>query len=199
VPKAFFEQAEEIAIVDVPAEESLRRAGADATARSPEESQKLSRLREIALLLAAETVDLQLGRYLKTHGIEERWGTQERIMVCVTPRANAARMMASGRRNADRFHGELFVVYAQQANLSAEDQISMARKIELAVQYNTRVEVLEAKDSIAAIMNYAKQKGVTQVFVGHSMQRGWLRGLLGDPVDRLIRLAEGMDVIIFPH
>lgn len=199
VPKAFFEQADEIAIVDVPAEESMQRAGIRPARRTPGEQHKLTMLRELALLLAAQTVDLQLERYLKTRGIQEMWGTQERIMVCITPRSNAFRMIASGRRNADRFHGELFVVYVQQPNLSPEDQMSMARKKEIAAQFNAQVEVLGERDSIDAIVEYARRKGITQIFIGHSMQRSRLRGLLGDPVDRLIARAEGIDVIVFPQ
>jgi two-component system, OmpR family, sensor histidine kinase KdpD len=198
VPKAFFEQADEVAIVDVPPEESLRRGGSGLQL-TPGEQRNLSRLRELALLVAAEAVDRQLERYLKAHGIEESLGTQERIMVCITPRSNAAKMIASGRRNADRFHGELFVVYVQQPNLSAEDRISLERKKEIAAQYNAQVKVLVEKNFVHAIVEYARQKGITQIFIGHSMQRGWLRRFLGDRVDTLIRSAAGMDVIVFPH
>ena len=40
------------------------------------------------------------GRFfnLELHGIESSWGTQERILVCMTPRADATVMLASGRR-----------------------------------------------------------------------------------------------------
>ena len=37
----------------------------------------------------------------------------------MTPRANAAAMLASGRRNADRFHGELFAIYVSQRESDA--------------------------------------------------------------------------------
>ena len=71
---------------------------------------QLSELREIALLLAADVVDKQLERYLERHGIEQLWGTQERILVCLTPNADAQRMLESAARNRDRFHGELIAV-----------------------------------------------------------------------------------------
>jgi two-component system sensor histidine kinase KdpD len=199
VPKAFLEQAEEIEIVDVPAEESLQRTTGEAAPADAEQQNKLSRLRELALLLSAQMVDLQLERCLKAHGIEESWGAQERIMVCITPRSNAARMIASGRRNADRFHGELFVVYVQQPNLTAEDQLSLERKLALARQFGARVEIVEAKDSVAAILGFARERGITQIFIGHSFEQGWWKKVWGAPVDRLIRSTEGMDVIVFPH
>jgi two-component system sensor histidine kinase KdpD len=199
VPKAFLEQADEIEIVDVPAEQSLQQTAGGEAPPDAEEQQRLSRFRELALLLSAQVVDLQLERYLKAHGMEESWGAQERIMVCITPRSNAARMIASGRRNADRFHGELYVVYVMQPHLTAEDQLSLERKIALARQFGAQVEILEAKDSVAAIMRFARERGITQVFIGHSFERSWWKNLWGDPTDRLIDSAGGMDVIVFPH
>ena len=79
-------------------------------------------MREIALLLAAEVVDRQLEDYLLAHGIEQLWGTQERILVCLTRGSNTQAMIASGRRNADRFHGELFAVYVRDDRLSEKDE-----------------------------------------------------------------------------
>ena len=57
----------------------------------------LAELRELALLLAADVVDRQLQEYLDSHGVSANWGTQERILVCLTPRSNARAMLESGR------------------------------------------------------------------------------------------------------
>ena len=50
----------------------------------------------------------------------------------MTPRANASSLLASGRRNADRFHGELFAIYVTQKDLTAEDQLAIDRNAMLA-------------------------------------------------------------------
>src|SRR5207253_3423514 len=104
VPLDFLKRADDIEVVDAPAQASL------------------SRLREMALLVAAEVVEAELRAYLHSHHIEEIWGTQERILVGITPRSDARLIVESGRRNADRFHGELFVAYVRQPNLSPEDE-----------------------------------------------------------------------------
>ncbi len=52
--------------------------------------------------------------------------------MCMTPRANAGAMLASGRRNADRFHGELFAIYVHQENLTDDDRSALARNVTLA-------------------------------------------------------------------
>ena len=137
--------------------------------------------------------------YLRLHGIESTWGTQERILVCMTPRANAAAMLASGRRNADRFHGELFAIYVNQSNLTAEDRMALDRNVMLARAQQAHVDILDAKDPIGAILEYARAKGMTQLFVGHNLQRDWKSKLTGTLLDRLIADAVGIDVRVFPH
>ncbi|MCL4401663.1 MAG: universal stress protein [Acidobacteria bacterium] len=117
----------------------------------------------------------------------------------MTARSNAARMIASGKRNADRLHAELYVVYVEQAELTDSDRVTLARNLSLASEAGARVEVLPRGDPIAAILNFARERGITQIFIGHTQRRGWWTRLLGGPVDRLIRRAEGMDVQVFPH
>src|SRR5439155_4402206 len=71
VPLDFLKRADDIEVVDAPAQASL------------------SRLRELALLVAAEVVEAELRTYLHAHHIEEMWGTQERILVGITPRSDS--------------------------------------------------------------------------------------------------------------
>ena len=182
VSRKFLEHADEIVVVDTPAHD-----------------ERLSRLRQMALLLTADVVDSQLENYLHTHGVEEGWGTQERILVCVTPRSNATVMVDSGRRNADRFKGDLYVVYVQQPELSVEDRQSLDRNIAIAVERGATVRVIEDDDPIRGIINFAREHGVTQIFIGHSVQQGWLSRFKKTNVERLIELAEGIDVRIFPQ
>jgi two-component system sensor histidine kinase KdpD len=188
VPQDFINHADEVVVVDAP-------PGTGATIDAPQ----LSQLRQRALLLTADVVDRQLEEYLRMHGIQPSWGTQERILVCMTPRANAAKMLASGRRNADRFHGELFAIYVTQHNLTPEDGMALERNATLARAQLAHVEILEGKDPIKTILEYAQTQGITQIFVGHNLRRTWRARLGGTPLDRLIRDAEGIDVRVFPQ
>jgi len=104
------------------------------SAADPEQARRLSELREIALLLTADIVDRQLEDFLVSHGIDQPWGAQERILVCITPRANAARMIASGKRSAERFHCDLFVAYVEQPDLKPQDQAILESSLALARQ-----------------------------------------------------------------
>lgn len=192
--------ADEIVVVDAPAIESLLRSVApvDRTALL-EEEQKLSRLRELALLVAARVVDCQLERYLRSHGIVHPLGVQERILVCVTPRSNAAPMLESGRRNADHFHGELYAVYVRQPALSRTDRATLRQNLAYARELGAQVETLTGLDAAEAILKFARDKGITQIFVGQSLRQGAWRRLWRSLIFRLIRAAEGIDVIVYPH
>lgn len=189
VPQEFVSRADELVVVDAPPE-----AGADAAA-----ADGLSALRQRALLLAAEVVDRQLEAYLRRHGIESSWATQERILVCMTPRANAARMLSAARRAADQFHGELFATYVVQDHLTEEDRSANERNATLARAQEARLDILEGKDPAAAILDHARRLGITQIFVGHSLARSWTARLRRTPLERLIRDAEGIDVRVFPQ
>jgi two-component system sensor histidine kinase KdpD len=188
VPQAFIDQAEEVLVVDAPPD-----------AATSEDADRLSKLRQRALLLTADVVDQQLEAYLQLHGIRPTWGTQERILVCMTPRANAAAMLASGRRNADRFYGELFAIYVNQPNLTADDCSALDRNVILARAQQAHIDVLDSKDAIGAILAYARAQGITQLFVGHNLRRSLRTRFTGTPLDRLIDEAEGIDVRVFPH
>jgi two-component system sensor histidine kinase KdpD len=189
VPQDFIDQADEVVVVDAPPDENGKLS-----------AQQLSQLRQRALLLTADVVERQLEQYLAVQGLQSSWGTQERILVCMTPRANAARMLASGRRNADRFHGELFAIYVMQQNLTPDDHLVLERNITLAKAQEAHVETLEGTDPIATIIEYARTHAITQIFVGHHIRpSGWRDRLGGTPLDRLIAEAEGIDVRVFPQ
>ncbi len=199
VPKRFLEAADEIAIVDAPAEVSMARSASVPERAFTSEEQKLVRLREMALIVAAEVVDRQLVTYLKAHGIDAVWGTQERIMVCITPKSSAAPMLASGRRNADRFHGELYAVYVKQPDVFRAEQAVLEKNLALAKEIGAQVETMEGADAVKAIMTFARRSGITQIFIGHGRNDGAWNGLRRSFVDRLIAAAEGIDVSVFPH
>jgi len=206
VPMDFLKFAEEIEVVDAPPEMCLERASdvPPPDGNHPESSaisrqQSLSQLREMALLLAADIVDYQLVGYLRRHGVEELWGTHERILVWVTPNADAARMIASGRRNADRFQGELWAVYVSQPDLSPEEQEVLNKNLRYAREASARIEALDGEDQVDAVMRFAKSRGITQIFLGRATKENPWERLFGTDIDHLIEAGEWIDIRVFPQ
>lgn len=199
VPEAFIRAADEIELVDAPPEYCIPGSvGADAATLSRQQHQ-LSQLREIALVLAADVVDHQLEAYLRRQGIEQAFGAQERILVCLTPRSNASLMIRRGRRQADLFYGDLYAVYVQQGVLSAADQQTIEQNLAAANAAHAHVEILHGDDPIGSILQFAHSHGITQIFAGHTQQGGgWLSRWKVNPVERLIMESDGIDIRIFP-
>jgi len=194
IPEAFLHEADEIEVVDAPPDALMDRTGGNAIP----DSRRLAELRELALLLAADVVDRQLQEYLDTHGVAARWGAQERVLVCLTARSNATDMLRSGQRNKLRFHGALLAAYVEQPDLRPQDRELLEKNLALAREMGAEVHCLKGSDFVDAILAFAHEQRITQLFLGHTGRpgRAWLaRG----PIDRLIDGAEGFDVRLFPH
>jgi two-component system sensor histidine kinase KdpD len=196
VPLSFIQGADEVEIVDAPPDEPIE--------RSPEEQVlqkhggRLAKLRELALVVTADVVDHQLTDYLERHGILQHYGAHERILVCITPRANMQEMMQTAQIIAERFHGDLIVAYVKQPNISPEDQSALDVRLAIASAAGARIEVLEGDDPAEALLDFARSRGITQLFVGHSRRTGLSR-LRASPLDKLIWEGHGMDVCVFPQ
>jgi len=201
IPKSFLLAADDIVIVDVPPDLCLSRQGEklSSTGISNFQERQLSELRELALLLTAEVVDAQLESYVHAHGMEPVFGTHERFLVCMTPHSNALAMIESGERNKERFQGELYAVYVCEPGRSKRERVMIRRYFDAAKKVGASTEILESSDPIAAIVEFAREKRITQIFIGHSDRNSWSDRVFGDPVLRLIRAAEGIDVRVFPH
>ena len=192
IPQQFLETADEIELVDAPHELLVERgAGAEA-------SEKLLALRRLALVLAADVADASLRQYLHSHGIQPTWGTQERILVYLEPGIDAEEMIQSGRRNADRFHGDLIAAYFHEPTLTRQNATTLERNLDLARAAGARLEILHGDDPIEAVVQFAKTNGVTQVFAAQNRRSNVWARLFGASVSRLIRAAPEIDVRIFP-
>jgi len=198
VPISFIKSADEIELIDAPPEQPIERLPEQQVDAAKRE-QQLSKLRELTLVLAADVVDHQLSDYLERHGIKQQFGAQERILVCITPRANVYEMIETARTIAERFHGELIAAYVNQPQASAADQAALDEKMAIARAAGARIEILDSDNPVDALLDFARSRGVTQIFIGHSQRSGLWSRILGNPVDQLIRRSRGMDVRVFPQ
>ena len=198
VPLAVITSADEIEIVDAPPEQPVERSP-DEQANAERREQKLSKLRELTLVLAADVVDRQLTSYLQQHGLEQQFGAQERILVCVTPRSNVAEMLETATVIAERFHGELIAAYVDQPQISTADRIALDERLQMARAAGASIVILDGDDPVEALLEFAKSRGITQLFIGHTQRSGLWSRMVGSPVDKLIRKSRGMDVRIFPQ
>lgn len=201
VPQAFLARATEIEVVDTPPGSCVG-CGPDGPGAETDRlrrEQQLAQLREIALLLAADVVDHQLGRYLQEHGMEQILSANERFLVWITPYADAGPMLESGIRNARRFHGELIAAYLARPDLAPSERTVLDGNLKLARREGVEVQALDGEDPSNTLLAFARSRGVTQIFAANGARQNWWERALGASVDRLIRDADGIDVRVFPQ
>jgi two-component system sensor histidine kinase KdpD len=107
-------------------------------------------------------------------------------------------MLRSGQRNKLRFHGALLAAYVEQPDLRPQDRELLEKNLALAREMGAEVHSLKGGDFVDAILEFAREQRITQLFLGHTGRpgRAWLAR---SPIDRLIDGAEGFDVRLFPH
>ena len=78
---------------------------------------------------------------------------------------------------------------APAAHLPA-DQAALDAKLAMARAAGASIEILDGEDPVDAILDFARARGITQLFIGHSQRSGLWSRLWGNPVDKLIRGRE---------
>jgi two-component system sensor histidine kinase KdpD len=108
-------------------------------------------------------------------------------------------MLGSGARNRDRFHGELITAHFNRPEWSKDQRAAIDKGLEIAKDYGSEIVELDGEDTADAILEFARQRGITQIFVGHRGRESWYERAFGSSLEKLIRVAEGIDVRVFPH
>jgi K+-sensing histidine kinase KdpD len=108
-------------------------------------------------------------------------------------------MIASGVRNRNRFHGELLVAYVDRPEWSADERARVDQGLRCGEAAGAEIVKLDGEDGPATILEFARSRGITQIYVGHSGRHNLWERWFGGDLDKLIRAAEGIDVRVFPH
>jgi len=210
VPDGFLKQADQVVNLDLAVEdlqERLRGGRIYAPEKIPWALEhffkegNLSTLRELALREVAESLE----RASEAQARREQPGRERsggRVMVCLSSYPPyAATLLRRGSRTAGRLNTDWFVVYVETPDeaptrIDAEAQRHLLSNIERARELGAEVVRLQAADPVPAIVDFARSHGVGIIIIGRSHQPWW-RQVLGRSVPlRLVREADGFDVVI---
>jgi two-component system, OmpR family, sensor histidine kinase KdpD len=216
IPDWVVDQADEIVVVDV-TPRALRhrlergviysREKADKALENFFTEQNLSALREIAMRHAAHEIEEKLSAEesaLADGALPAATGEAPRrkecILICVDERPVTIVLIRRGRRVADYLRAECLAVYvspdASLASLSLEDHEAVERHLGFARNLRIRTEVVPGDDVAAGIVQFARDHGVTQIFMGRSVSRNWKERLQGSRLQRVVRLARDTEITI---
>jgi two-component system sensor histidine kinase KdpD len=209
IPDRVFVEANDVVVVDATPEvlqERLRRGEiypADRVEKALQNffrTANLSALRELALLQVAEEADKDLEAYRREEQIAQVWGVQERILVCVSPTRPSILLIRRGARLARRVHGKCYVLFVAPPGglsaLSPKQRDIITGDMELARTLEADVATVESRSAAQAIIQYARDHQITQIFLGRSSRGRWREFLSGSVINDVVRGAEGIDVHI---
>ena len=208
VPDSVFEQADDVELIDLPPDELLERFK-DGKVYMPDQAQEAVRnffrkgnliaLRELALRRTAERVDAQMRVYMHEHAIEKSWPTAERLLVCISPGPESARLVRAGKRMADRLGAPWVAAYVEtpaQLRLPPEIRDRVTQTLRLAEQLGAETVRLPGQQMSEAILAFAHDRNVTKIVVGKPRRRLWTRILIGSIVDALVQGSGDIDIYV---
>ena len=70
----------------------------------------------------------------------------------------------------------------RQGRLDDQARAALDRNLEIAREAGAHIEILEGDDPIEAILEFARERGITQIFMGHGLDTQWWHRWTGGPV-----------------
>ncbi len=187
VPDSVFDSADEIALIDIPSDELLKRlsdgkvyVAEGANTRAAENffrKSNLLALRELALRRTAERVDAQSDQLNAAMGQDEA-PVSDKIMVLVGHDALSERLIRHTRRMAARARAPWFALYLQtdrHETLSDKARLQIEQNLHLVEKLGGTVVRLPAGYAATSILSYAQANGFTRIVVGSRRQPLWQR------------------------
>lgn len=208
VPDALIEEADDVELVDLPPDELLQRLQ-EGKVYLPDQAERaresffrkgnLIALRQLALRYTAERVDRQMQDYRKDQAIAHAWPGAERLIVCVGPSPQSAKVVRAAKRMAMRLHAELIAVYVETpavVSLPAGERERVVQTLHLAEQLGAETATLTGDDLADVLLRYARERNASKIVIGKPGRRTWRTLLQGSPVDRLARQSGEIDLYV---
>jgi len=207
VPDIVLKTADEVVLVDIPPAELIARLN-EGKVYLPENAQRaldgffkpatLIALRELALRRAADRVDDQMVDFLRQSAIEGPWATGERLLVCVGPDAMSEKVVRVASRLASGLNARWLVVSMTKPGAPlplAGDAERLDETLRLAERLGAETRREVAGEFVEAILRIARREHITQIVIGRSSGRRWLRRSLPDAI---LRQAGEIGVHVVP-
>ncbi|TWI66278.1 two-component system sensor histidine kinase KdpD [Pseudoduganella lurida] len=201
LPDTVFDHADEVVLVDLPADELLARlkAGkvygavqAERAAQNFFRKGNLIALRELALRRTADRIGDDVQAYRVEKSIGPLWQSGVALLACVGPQPGGEHVVRSAARLAGQLNAAWHAVYVETPSLqrlppARREQILQTLK--LAQDLGATTAVLAGDDVGAAIAHYALEQNIAKVVLGRSASRWpWRRSNLRRIADRATAL-----------
>jgi two-component system, OmpR family, sensor histidine kinase KdpD len=183
VPDTVFDDADEVVLVDIPADELLERlkAGkvyvphqAERAANHFFRKGNLMALRELALRRTADRVEGDVQAYRVDKSIESVWKTANALLTCVGPDAGAERVVRAAARLAGQLSAEWHAVYVETPGLQrlpAARREKILATLSLAKELGATTAVIAEADVATSVIAYARNHNLSKLVIGRDPAR----------------------------
>lgn len=187
VPDTFFDAADEVVVVDTPADELIARlhagkvygsAQAERAARHFFRKGNLMALRELALRRTADRVEDDVQAYRSDRAIGPVWKTEAALLCGIGPNAGAEHVVRSAARLAQQLNVAWHAAYVETPalqRLPAAARERILRTVKLAQDLGADATVLAGERAADALLAHAREHNLSKLVLGRS-SAAWWRG-----------------------
>jgi two-component system sensor histidine kinase KdpD len=184
VPDTVFDSADEVVLVDIPADELLARlkAGKVYQEQQAERASKnffrkgnLIALRELALRRTADRIEDDVRAYRVEQSIDTIWKTGAALLACVGPRPGCDHVVRSTARLAGQLGTSWHAIYVETPALQRlpnAQREQILGTLKLAQDLGATTAVLSANDIALASVEYARSHNLSKIAMGRP-HRTW--------------------------
>ena len=186
VPDKVFDAADEVVLVDIPADELLARlkAGKVYVVQQAEHAAQhffrkgnLMALRELALRRTADRIEGDVQAYRVDRSIESVWKTGTALLTCVGPDAAAERVVRAAARLAGQLNTEWHAIYVETPGLqrlAPAKREKILANLNLAQQLGAITAVIASAEIAESIVSYARKNNLSKLVIGRDpVRRLW--------------------------
>ncbi len=208
LPDTVFDQADEVVLVDIPAEDLLARLSegkvyqaqqAERASRNFFRKGNLIALRELALRRTADRIGDDVQAYRIEKSINGVWKTGVDLLACIGPDEGAEHVIRSTAQLASQLNAEWHAVYVetpQLQRLPSTHREDILKMLKLARDLGATTSVLSGHDSAQEIAAYAHSHNLSRVVLGRQRaRRFWLPFYQPSLAARIAAHAPDIDLI----
>ncbi len=166
--------------------------------------QNLSSLRELSLRQAAHEVEGKLAEASSAAvscaepAVAD--ARRECVLICMDEKPATAMLIRRGKRVANYLHGDCVAVFVlpngDWGRIPASSREAMEKHLNFARNLRIETHILNGKDIPETLIEFARSRQATQIFMGRGTSKGVIPLLLGTTVHRVVRQARDMQITI---
>lgn len=206
IPDRFFNQADEVVLIDIPATELLNRLKLGKVYLS-EHAQRAAQhffrpgnliaLREITLRRVADRLEKDIRSYKQTQAINNVWKTESSLLASLNDDDNIEAVIRRAARLAGQMNLSWHAVYVETPALQrrpSDQRQRILTLLKLAEQLGAQTTILSGDAIAPSLIHYAQQHNLTTVILGRTSPSYWKIGSRSLAA-QLGQLAPEIDVV----